>query len=184
MFSFLTGISEGVPCNKGEYFDNGSCEPCPTGTHMDEEAHLNADCEACSEGHYADEEGQSSCKPCLPGTYEPSIGASECQLSHPGKFSPNNGSISEQECPPGTYSGWGAAVCLDCQSGFYCPGDSDHIPCPNGTNSMERATTCLPSGTGLLLCPRCWRKEKFPGYEDCLKNGECEPDLATLNYER
>ncbi len=184
LFCYLTGISEGGPCGLGQYFENGVCKPCPIGTHMDDVSHTNTACTSCSAGYHAANEGQAECDPCLPGTHQPNIGEDSCQSCPPGRVTESIGMDTCNGCPPGMYSGWAASVCLDCESGFYCPGDSHHIPCPNGAYSEEQATTCLSSGTGYLSCPTHWRKEKFNGYEHCLKYGECGWIFETLsNHE-
>ncbi len=185
VFCYLTGISEAQFCAKGEYSDGGGgCHSCPKGTFMDESDHGNIECSQCDSGTYAHEEGmvecapcnagyhaldvgQSECEACIPGTFSLS-GAESCDSCPPGRVAESTGMDSCNDCPPGTYSGLGATVCLDCESDYHCPGDSNHIPCPSGTHSTTRATVC----TGPLPCPTHWRKQKFHGYEDCLKHGK------------
>lgn len=154
-------------CELGQLVGVSDCESCPLGTFMDQNAHGNTQCnlcepgtyapdegmghcEPCDGGHYAAEDGQSECLQCLPGTYQPSMGETFCYQSHPGRFSPNLGSMSEQMCSVGRYSGWGAAVCLDCDHGYYCPGGTDRI-----------------------LCPVLWSLVNMDGYgyDHCLKSG-------------
>ncbi len=45
-------------------------------------------------------------------------------------------------------SGLGAFVCLDCDHGFYCPGENDRIP-----------------------CPIIWTQADLVGFEQCLTSG-------------
>lgn len=94
---------------------------------------------------------------CVAGYYptNPLVSMQECSICPLNTYCPFE-SIAPVPCPPGTTSnnslGAIAACTTPCPPGFYCPGDTQILPCPLGTYSTGGAQTACTTCEGGYFC--------------------------------
>eukprot|EP00438_Fugacium_kawagutii_P024209 Skav223070 [mRNA] locus=scaffold419:115477:121305:+ [translate_table: standard] len=140
-----SNFSNCIDCEAGFFSSSGVCEPCPPGTHTDQEG--SGECNSCPGGYYANSNtSATACLACPPGMSSLS-GATSCTSCPRGKAAPE-GSETCTTCPPGTFAAGESENCTVCDGGYYSEeGAFECTQCDDGTVSAdgsEQCSECLP----------------------------------------
>jgi hypothetical protein len=150
----------GLICNSAS--TTATSTPCPTGAYCPGGSSSTGT--ACPSGRYNPSpygDGLASCLTCPAGFYCASRTTTPLPCPQ-GVYCPtgttNSGASGPRNCPAGRYGGLGrynlegAADCLNCTAGYYCPGDGtpDPIACPAGTYNPQPGSQ---SSAACLTCP-------------------------------
>lgn len=149
--TFETTIDACFDCHPGHYGDHwwdlhreltrSECKRCTRGTYQT--GYRQTSCLTCSAGHYTGNTVRSACTPCGTGRYS-SSGSDWCSCCPAGTASSATTATSSATCatcPATTYSPFCAATCSPCERGYYCPGNTNRIACPDGTAGLSTPLT-------------------------------------------
>ena len=98
--------------------------------------------------------------------------------------------LNPRKCNNGYYSGFGAAICIECPAGWACSApDALPVPCPSNSYSHKGSTACLqcPSGTvckeGILVActagQLCDNSAVYPEPIKCPAGKSCDGKSST-----
>lgn len=195
--SYRPSIRACVPCDAGQYEENGDCHPCPRGAYSGQKG--STVCLGCPQGLMTAGAGSTVCLPCLPGTY-----GQNCTPCPLGTYNPQPASSACLPCASGTFVGYEGASseyeCLNCREGTYFSGGLC-VDCPLGMTSArgsQAVDECWPPdgyfgeiSVGIFRCPPnnyCHHGAKKPspcppGQSSDAGAVECSPSGAGVDTE-